>query len=452
MLIMINIAAICSIKNFPLISVYGFSTITFLVLGSLIFFIPVSLVSAELATGWPQRGVYIWVKEALGGGAGFLAIWLQWIENVIWYPTILSFIGATFAYVINPALAENKFYILGVILVAFWVFSYLNMKGMKISGAISTVSAILGTIIPAIFIIILGISWYASGHPMEITISKKALFPDLTSIHQLVLFSGVLLSLAGMEMSAVHALEVKHPAKDYPRAILLSAIVILVLYALGSLAISMVVPAAKLNLAAGAIEAFTYFLEEYHLKWLLPVMAIAMTIGGLGAMSTWIVGPTKGVLTAAIEGDLPPLFQKVNEKNMPVALLITQGIMVSFLSLVFLFMPSVSSSYWILSNLTVILYLVMYILMFISAIVLRYKYPNTPRPYKIPGGNFGMWIVAGIGFLGSLLVFFLGFVPPAQVTIGNTLPYECFLIGGLIFFCIIPIIIFCLRKRSWKKK
>lgn len=435
-----------------MISVYGFSAISFLVLASIIYFIPVSLVSAELATGWPQRGIYIWVKEALGGGAGFLAIWLQWIENVIWYPTILSFIGATFAYVINPALAENKFYILGVILVAFWVFSYLNLKGMKISGAISTVSAILGTIIPAIFIIILGLFWYVNGHPIQISVTRQSLFPDFTSIHQLVLFSGVLLSLAGMEMSAVHALEVKQPSKDYPRAILLSAIVILILYALGSLAISMVVPKEMLNLASGAMEAFTYFLEGYHLKWLLPVIAIAMTIGGLGAMSTWIVGPTKGVLASAIDGDLPPFFQKVNEKNMPVALLITQGIMVSLLSLVFLFMPSVSSSYWILSNLTVLLYLLMYILMFISAIILRYKFPNTPRPYKIPGGNLGMWIVAGIGLLGSLLVFFLGFVPPSQVTIGNIVPYESFLIGGIVFFCLVPIIIYLCRKRSWKKK
>src|SRR3989344_8660432 len=100
MISLINIAAVCNIKNFPLLAEYGLSIVLFLVLSSLFFFIPVALVSAELASGWPDRVVYTWVKEALGPRLGFLAIWLQWIENVIWYPTVLSFLAATFAYII----------------------------------------------------------------------------------------------------------------------------------------------------------------------------------------------------------------------------------------------------------------------------------------------------------------------------------------------------------------
>src|SRR3989338_8016317 len=108
MIALINVAAVCNIKNFPLLSEYGLSIVLFLFLSALFFFVPIAFVSAELASAWPDRGVYTWVKEGLGPRMGFLAIWLQWIENVIWYPTILSFIAATFAYIIDAELSKSN--------------------------------------------------------------------------------------------------------------------------------------------------------------------------------------------------------------------------------------------------------------------------------------------------------------------------------------------------------
>ncbi len=450
LLTMINIAAICNIKNYPLISLYGFSSIFFIALASILFFIPVALVSAELATGWPNRGIYIWVREALGPRLGFLAIWLQWIENIIWYPTILAFIAATFAYSFDPAFSENKLYVLLVILATFWTFTLLNLFGMKLSGWISAISVLIGTILPSIFILFLACIWYIRGNPIQTPITLQAFFPSLASINQLVIFTGVLLSLAGMEMSAVHALEVKNPAKDYPKAIFYSSLFILLLTSLGSISIAIVVPKENINLAAGVMEAFGYFLATHHLSHLLPIVACLMAFGGLGMMSTWIVGPVKGIFASALDGDLPKFLQKVNKKNMPVNLLFVQAIFVSLLSLVFLFMPDVSSSYWILVNLTIELYLIMYILMFISAIVLRYTSPHIPRAYTIPGRKWGIWIVSGIGGLASIFAFVLGLFPPEQIDIGKIVFYEAFLLGGLLFFCLIPHLIYLFRKKSWR--
>src|SRR5258708_18435898 len=118
---MINVAAVSSVRNWPTIAEYGFSSIFFFLLAALLFFIPVSMVSAELATGWPGHGgVFLWVKEAFGHRTGFLAIWLQWIQTVVWYPTILSFIASTLAYAINPLLADNKIYTLFLVLAVIW--------------------------------------------------------------------------------------------------------------------------------------------------------------------------------------------------------------------------------------------------------------------------------------------------------------------------------------------
>ena len=174
-LAMINMAAIGSVKNWPTIAEYGFSSIFYYVLAAIIFFLPSALVAAELATGWPKiGGIFVWVKEAFGHRLGFLSIWLLWVENVIWYPTILTFISATFAYMLNPALASNKTYLILTSLSAFWFMTYLNLKGMKISGWISTFGVIFGTFVPAAVIIGLGSLWFFSGSPLQIDFSLQS--------------------------------------------------------------------------------------------------------------------------------------------------------------------------------------------------------------------------------------------------------------------------------------
>jgi putative glutamate/gamma-aminobutyrate antiporter len=447
---MINVAAICSVKNWPLSAGYGFASLFFYLLGALLFFLPVSLVSAELATGWPERGgIFVWVKEALGHKWGFLAIWLLWIENVVWYPTILTFIGATFAYSFNPALSDDTLYMFSVIFLAFWGATLINTKGMKVSGFISSFGAIVGTIVPGLLIIALGMGWFFSGKPLQINFGLKDFFPNLTNINQLVYLAGVILGFAGMEMSAVHARDVVKPQKNYPRAILLSALIIVGLSALGTLAIAAVVPQGKISLVSGSMEALKIFLDHYNMSWSLPILSMMIAFGALGQMSTWIVGPSRGLLAAAQSGELPPFLHKENRNGMPVNLLVIQGMIVSFLSCVFLFMPNVNSSFWILLVLVSQLYLVMYLLMFISAVVLRYKKDHVARHYRVPFGNIGMWLVASLGFLVSLATMVIGFIPPANLDTGNIVFYEAFLLIGTVGLCIVPFVILRFKKPSW---
>jgi len=448
-LAMINVAAIATLKNFPTMAEYGLSLVFYFAVASIIFFVPTALVSAELATGWPQTGgVYVWVREALGPRLGFLAIWLWWFENVIWYPTILAFTASTIAYVFDPALAANKYFTLAVVLIAFWGSTLINLKGMRASGLISTVGVIAGTIIPGALVIILGIVWFAKGGELQISLSTQALVPDLTKMGNMTYLVAVLLALAGMEMSAVHAQEVEDPQKDYPKAIFLSAFIILAVTVLGSLAIAFVVPVSKLSLTAGVMEAFEVFFDAYNIKWIVPVIAVLIALGGLATMSTWIVGPSKGLLATARYGDLPPIFARVNKNRMPIPLLVFQGIIVTALACVFLFMPSVSASYWILTALTAQQYLVVYILMFAAAIKLRYSQPDVPRAYRVPLGNFGMWLVAGLGIVGAVFAIVVGFFPPAGAT---PVRYVSFLMIGLIGTILIGFLIHQFRRPEWER-
>ena len=203
-LAMMNLAAIGTVKNWPTIAESGFSSIFYLLLAAFLFFIPTALVSAELATGWPKTGgVFVWVKEAFGHRTGFLAIWLLWIEGVIWFPTMLTFMAATATYFFDPALIENKLYLIATSLTLFWILTWVNLRGMKTSGWISSLGVVLGSFIPAAVIIFLGFSWYFSGHSLQIPLSWDAFFPNFSSPQQWVIFAGVLLSLCGMELSAI---------------------------------------------------------------------------------------------------------------------------------------------------------------------------------------------------------------------------------------------------------
>ncbi len=450
-LVMINVIAVDNLRSLPISAEYGLSLIFYYIVGVIVFMLPTAMVAAELATGWPNTGgVYVWVREAFGKRAALLTIWLQWIYNVVWYPTMLAFLAAIFTYLFDPSLAKNKDYMVLVIIGMFWFATLLNSFNMKTSSFISTLGALLGTIIPMLVILALGLFWWFSGKPSQINFSWTKFFPDLSNIDNLSFMTGILFGLIGMEMSAVHAEEVKNPQRDYPRALLYSTILIAVTLIMAALAIAIVIPHAQLNLVTGLLDAYREFFNAYHMNWMTPIIVIAIVIGGLGGISTWVIGPTKGLLVASEDGSIPPLFQRTNKNRMPIMLLISQAIIVTILSFVFLYMPSVNSSYWLLTALTSQLALLYYIFLFAAAIKLRYSHPNTPRSYKIPGGKVGMIIVSGIGIIACILVIIFGFLPPPGMDLGNLDFFWGFLGIGILIFCAIPLIAYQLRKPHWK--
>jgi len=442
-LVMINVIAVDSLRTLPMSAEYGFTLVFYYIVAGLVFFIPTALVAAELATGWSKTGgIYVWVREAFGEQLSFVVIWLQWFYNLCWYPTILSLVAATLAYCINPGLINNPFYMLLVIFSVFWGATFVNCLGMRAAGVMSSIAALGGTLIPMLFIAILGIIWVAMGKPIQIAFTAKSFFPNIAHTNTLVLLTAMLYGLVGMEMSAVHAQEVKNPQRDYPKALFYSTIIILATLMLGSLSIAIVVPTAKLSIVAGLLQAFQDFFAAFHMQWMMPIIALLIVCGAIGGVGAWIIGPTKCLLAASRDGTLPKVFGRVNKQHAPYVLLIAQGVIFSILCLVFLLMPSVNSSFWVLTDIAAELSLMVYVAMFSAAIYLRYKYPEVPRAFKIPGGNVGMWIAGLLGLGSCIFAITIGFIPPAQIKVGNMFRYETVLILGIVAGCLIPVIIF----------
>jgi glutamate:GABA antiporter len=448
-LVMINVIAVDNLRSLTAGAEYGFSLVFFYLLAAILFFIPTMLVTAELATGWPNTGgVYVWVREAFGPRLGTLTIWLQWIYNVVWYPTIFTFMAGIVAYLINPALANSKIYMLSFILIAFWGATLLNCLGLKISSWMSIVGAIGGTILPMVFIASLGLIWFYLGKHSQVDFSLRAFFPNLDNLSNLAFLTNILFGLMGMEMSAVHAGDVENPKRDYPRALLYSGVIILVTLITACLAIAIVIPVKTLNLVSGLMDAYSVFFQAYHMDKFIPIIAILIMVGSLGGAAAWIIGPARGLLIASQDNALPLFLRRVNKKNMPVGILITQGVIVSILCAVFLIMPNVNSSYWVLSNLTAQLALLFYILFFAAAIRLRYKHAHVKRAYTIPGNNLGMWIVSSVGIITCISAIILGMIPPTQIAVGNIVFYEAILVLGMMVFCGMPFLLHPKKKRN----
>ena len=438
-LVMINVIAVDSIRTLPMAASYGFALITLYVIAALAFFIPTALITAELATTWPLKGgIYAWVKIAFGPKWGLCVVYLQWIYNVVWYPTILTLIAGTIAFLINPSLVQNAAFMTTVVLITFWGCTLLNCFGMRLSSAVSSFGSIVGTLGPMALIILLTIAWIKRGNSPEIEMSFANLIPKVKNLSELVFFSQLVYSLLGLEMSSVHALEVKDPKKDYPRALLISAVIILISLIFASLAIAAVVDPQKLSNLTGIIQAFTLFASEFQIGWLGPLIAGAILIGGICQVATWIIGPTKGLFAAADDGLLPKFLAKTNRFGVPYAMLLTQGGICTLLTMVYVLLPTIEGAYILLSVMAAQLSLLMYAILFAAAIRLRYSQPLVPRPFKIPGKNWGMWLAAGMGFVLSIAVVLLGFIPPSsKVDLGDVMLYEICLCVGM-FIILLP--------------
>ena len=458
-LAIMNVTAVVSLRGLPAEALYGMSSAFYYLFAAIVFLIPTSLVAAELAAMFQdkQGGVFRWVGEAYGKRWGFLAIWLQWIESTIWYPTVLTFGAVSIAFIgmsdaHDMTLASNKYYTLAVVLIIYWLATFISLKGMSWVGKVAKVGGLVGTIIPAALLIILGIFYLSTGGQSNMDF-HSSFIPDFTNFDNVVLAASIFLFYAGMEMGGIHVKDMNNPSKSYPKAVFIGAFITVIIFVLGTFALGVIIPAKDISLTQSLLVGFDNYFKYIHASWLSPIIAIALAFGVLAGVLTWVAGPSKGIFAVGKAGYLPPFFQKTNNIGVQKNILYIQGGAVTVLSLLFVVMPSVQSFYQILSQLTVLLYLIMYMLMFTGAIVLRYRMKKLDRPFRIgKSGNGLMWIVGGVGFLGSLLAFVLSFIPPGQISTGSNTVWYAVLFIGTIIVVIAPFIIYASKRASWVDK
>ena len=230
---------------------------------------------------------------------------------------------------------------------------------------------------------------------------------------------------------------------------LLAVILILLVFILPTLAISIAVPAAHISFTAGVMQAFKTLLGHFGLNVLVPIVALGLAVASLGGLLDWLTGPSTGLVAIGRDrGYLPRYFQQLNENGVQVHILVTQGVVITLIGLLYALVPTVSRAYWIFAALATEVYLIMYVLMFGAAINLRRRQRDHPRGYRAPA----LVTTCVVGALASAAACVVGFLPPSQLGHVDIPIYVAALLAATIVVGVLPpLLLHRLRRPDWRR-
>ena len=431
----------------PALAVFGLPSVVLYVVPAIVFLVPAALVSAELASGW-QGGVYDWVSEGISPAMGFGAVWCQFAQTTFYYPAVLAYVASTLSYVFAPGLAHSGLYTTVVIIVLFWASVLFAARGVIAADRLASWGILIGTLIPGLLLVVLAGLYLLQGNHSAAPLNTHHLLPPWHGPTSIVLIVNGFFTYAGVEVNAVHVDDLQNPAREFPRAILVAVILILLVFIPPTLAISIAVPSQHISLTAGVMQAFRSLLDHFSLSFLEPVIAIGLVLASISGLLDWLGGPSTGLVRIGRErGYLPRYFQHVNANGVQVRILATQGAVITVIGLLYALVPTVSRAYWIFAALATEVYLIMYVLMFVAAGNLRRRQPEHQRGYRAPA----LIVICGVGVLASVAACIVGLLPPSQLGHTNTPVYVLTMLAGVLLVGVLPpTLLYRLRRPSWQ--
>lgn len=414
-LTLLTLSAVLNLRGIPAMAAIGHSCLIYYLLGGIGFLIPSTIISLALAKQYPEAGgVYLWVKASLGESLGFLAIWMEWTNNLISTPATLASLLGTLGFVGLSFLSNSPWHLFLTLWVIYLLVTWLNSLNIGTSSKLNIIGAVFGTLIPGLLIISLALIYFfhTTQHPLSL-IPQGFSFNFSNS----ALFLSVLSGYSGMQITAFHRQNIQNPRDTLPKALILSCSLILLLSVGTALAISSIIPPESLQLITGVMQAFKTFFDFFNLGFLTPLLAIALAMGSLACMSAWVIGPARGFFQFAQDHQkqLPKIFTQINSHEMPSGILTIQWIIGTGLLSLYLWMPSITTAFWFLIVITSQFTLLMFALVFVAAIKVLKSY-----------------FLKSIGLLGLITVligFALSLRPPAILHITHPAIY---LLGVLI--------------------
>jgi amino acid transporter len=444
---MLTLGSVGDLGATPATAVLGLASVAIYVLPAIMFLLPASLVSAELASGWPG-GVYNWVSEGISPRMGFVAIWCQFAQTTFYYPALLAYVASTLAYVFAPGLAHNGLYTTVVIIILFWSAVLVSARGVLSTGRLASYGIFIGTLIPGLLLVVLAAIFLLQGNASAAPLNTHHVLPSWHGLSSVVLVVNSFFLYAGVEVNAVHVDELRDAPREFPKATLIAVVLILLVFILPTLAISVAVPAAHISFTAGVMQAFRSLLGHFGLSVLTPIIAVGLVVASLSGLLDWLTGPSTGLLEIARgRGYLPPYFQELNSNGVQLHILVAQGLIITLIGVLYAVVPAVSRAYWVFAALATEVYLIMYVLMFVAAINLRRRQPEHPRGYRAPA----LLAICVTGTLASAVACVIGLLPPSQLGHITTAPYLLALLAAtLIVGLLPPLLLHKLRRSGWK--
>jgi amino acid transporter len=244
--------------------------------------------------------------------------------------------------------------------------------------------------------------------------------------------------------------EVRDPKRTLPRAIMIAAPLIALVYILGTGALLWLIPVADINIVSGFLQATSAGAKAISpsLWWLAPLSALAYTIGNIGGVGAWLTGPARVAFAIGLDRYFPPAFGRVHPKwKTPyVAILVQAGLATVFLLVSLLGKgTTVEKAYLIILDTQLLIYFIPYVYLFISFLMHR-RTEAPPETVRVPGGRVGATLIGVSGLLVTLFAMGVAMVPPADDT--NALLFEIKVVGGALGFILIGAGVYWRAHRS----
>lgn len=454
----ITASMVMTVYAYPNFASSGMHLIFFLILGGVFWFLPVALCAAEMATvkGWESGGIFAWVGNTLGKRWGFAALFYQWFQITVGFVTMAFFVLAAISFIVGwDALYDNPLVMFIGVAIIVWGLTLTQLGGTKLTARIAKIGFFGGVLIPAVVLLVGLVAYLATGGISQIDLATASYVPDFTKTGTLVIFASFILAFAGVEASASHVNELKNPGKIYPLVMIVLCVLTIVLDTLGGMAVALTIPLEQLegNMSDGVIAAFAAIFDaHFHAGWLVYVIAFLLAAGVLAEISSWIVGPSRALLATADEGILPKTFAKTNKHGVSVKTVVIQGIIVTIWDAVLCGSMALSGgssssvAYLTAVGLTVVIYLVGYVLFFLGYFNLALKKKDLPRVFNVFGkSTVGKCLMAGIGLAVTLFALIISFFPSSELSAQANIVYVITLIVCWAVSVAIPFVIYGLR-------
>ncbi len=454
----ITASMVMTVYAYPNFASSGMHLIFFLILGGVFWFLPVALCAAEMATvkGWQSGGIFAWVGNTLGKRWGFAALFYQWFQITVGFVTMAFFVLAAISYLVGwDALYNNPLVMFIGVAIIVWALTLTQLGGTKLTARIAKIGFFGGVLVPAVILLVGLVAYLVTGGVSQIDLATASYIPDFTKTGTLVIFASFILAFAGVEASASHVNELKNPGRTYPLVMIVLCILTIVLDTLGGMAVAMTIPLETLegNMSVGVIAAFAAIFDaHFHAGWLVYVVAFLLAAGVLAEISSWIVGPSRALLATAEDGIIPKSFAKTNKHGVSVKTVVIQGIIVTIWDAVLCGSMALSGgssssvAYLTAVGLTVVIYLVGYVLFFLAYFVLALKRKDLPRVFNVFGhSTVGKCIMAGIGLAVTLFALVISFFPSSELSAQANVVYVITLVVCWAVSVAIPFVIYGLR-------
>src|SRR6185312_1347823 len=354
---------------------YG-RAILLLALVPLLWSLPTALMVGELASAIPEEGgFYIWVRRALGNFWGFQEAWLSLAASVFdmaIYPTTFVLY---LSHLLPSLTAGHRGLALKLVIVL--TATLWNLRGAKAVGE-GSVGMMFLSLSPFVVLIVFAL-WRAAHGGVGLHAAAASMGTrDIGGAISVAMWNYM-----GWDNASTIAQEVDDPQRNYPRAMLVSALAVMAVYILPLLAVwAFGIPSTRFSTGAWADAA-----GLIAGSWLAFAVVLAGSIDGLGTFSALTLTLTRLPYALAEDGLLPAVLCRVNSRGVP---------WVSVISCAICWALALNLSFERLISIDLVLYGAGLLLEFVALAVLRVREPALSRPFRIPGGTPAA-IAAGVG-------------------------------------------------------